>query len=128
MEELLQLDEIGEKIAESVLAYFAEEENQRLIERLAQAGVKMEEEVSEPQKAHEAFAGKTIVLTGTLPSLSRNEAAAMIEGLGGKVSGSVSKKTHVVIAGAEAGSKLDKALQLGITVWDEDEFRKQMES
>lgn len=128
LEELLQLDEIGEKIAESVLAYFAEEENQRLIERLAQAGVKMEEEVSEPQKAHEAFAGKTFVLTGTLPSLSRNEAAAMIEGLGGKVSGSVSKKTHVVIAGAEAGSKLDKALQLGITVWDEDEFRKQTES
>lgn len=126
LEELLQLDEIGEKIADSVLGYFATEENRSLLSRLQQAGVNMEAEYTKPQESHEAFSGKTFVLTGTLPSLSRSEAASIIEGLGGKVAGSVSKKTHVVVAGAEAGSKLEKAMQLGITIWDEAELKRQV--
>lgn len=126
IEELIQLDEIGEKIAESVIAYFSVPDNLALIEKFKQLGVKTTEDrpvVVGPQP----FAGQTFVLTGTLVAMTRHEAAAMIEGLGGKVAGSVSKKTNYVVAGAEAGSKLVKAQQLGIQVLDEDEFKAMVE-
>ncbi len=123
VEELLQLDEIGSKIAESIIAYFAEAENIELIERLRSAGVKTTEEKQVIEES-ELFAGKTFVLTGTLEQMSRNQAADIIQKLGGKVSGSVSKKTSYVVAGAEAGSKLDKAQQLGVEVLDEEQFIK----
>lgn len=120
-DELITLDEIGEKIAESVVAYFASPENLELISRLQSAGVKMTEE--KPEAAgNQPFAGKTFVLTGTLPGMTRTEATALIERLGGKVSGSVSKKTDYVLIGEEAGSKLDKAEKLGVKIIDEAEF------
>lgn len=125
VEELTELAEIGPKIAESVVAFFGVEENLNLIKKLRDAGLKMTEEKAVKIDTG-AFAGKTFVLTGTLPSMARNEAAAIIEKRGGKVTGSVSKKTDYVLAGEEAGSKLDKAHQLGITVINEEEFVKMM--
>ena len=120
-EELRELDEIGEKIAESVVAYFAVPDNIVLLEKLAAAGVKMTEDVVKTDKKL-IFAKQTFVLTGTLPTMTRQEAAALIENFGGKVSGSVSKKTDYVLAGAEAGGKLEKAQVLGVTILDEDQF------
>ncbi|SHJ08771.1 NAD-dependent DNA ligase LigA [Propionispora hippei] len=120
-EELRELDEIGEKIAESVVAYFAVPDNIGLLEKLAAAGVKMTEDVAKTAKKL-IFAKQTFVLTGTLPTMTRQEAAALIESFGGKVSGSVSKKTDYVLAGAEAGGKLEKAQVLGVTILDEDQF------
>ncbi|MDF2635088.1 MAG: ligase [Pelosinus sp.] len=122
-EDLLQLDEIGAKIAESIVAYFAEEENIELVERLRSAGVKTTEE-KQAIEENQLFAGKTFVLTGTLDTMSRTQASDIIQKLGGKVSGSVSKKTSYVLAGAEAGGKLDKAQQLGVEVLDEEQFMK----
>ncbi len=126
VEELLELDEIGTKIAESIVAYFATEENIELVTRLRSAGVKTTED-KQIIEENQLFAGKTFVLTGTLEKLSRNQAAERIQKLGGKVSGSVSKKTSYVVAGAEAGSKLEKAQQLGVEVLDEEQFMKMIE-
>lgn len=126
VEELIKLDEIGEKIAESVAAYFASPASLELIERLHNSGIKTTEDkivVADKQP----FLGLTFVLTGTLIEMTRNEAASIIESLGGKVAGSVSKKTSYVLAGAEAGSKLEKALQLGISVIDEAEFKNMID-
>ncbi len=125
--ELVELAEIGTKIGESIVAYFADEDNLLLIAELKAAGVKMWEEKQE-NSANEIFTGKTFVLTGTLATLNRNQATEIIERFGGKVSGSVSKKTSYVLAGAEAGSKLDKAHQLGVEVLDEDNFMKLVKS
>jgi NAD-dependent DNA ligase len=95
---------------------------QKLIERLREAGLNFKSELYQPQAAAGPFADKTFVLTGTLPTLTREEATAKIESLGGKVTGSVSKKTDYVLAGEEAGSKLDKAQELGVKILDEAEF------
>lgn len=124
-EELAQTEDIGEIIAESLSKWFADPRNQDLIERLRASGVNFASQnfVAETAAALTGpFAGKTVVLTGTLPSLTREEAAAKIEAAGGKVSGSVSKKTDYVLAGEEAGSKLEKARQVGVTIIDEPEF------
>ncbi len=121
VEDLTVIEEIGPKIAASVVAYFAAAENLDLIERLRAAGVKLTEE-RPAEAADGVFSGKTFVLTGTLSGMTRSEAGELIERLGGKVTGSVSKKTDYVLAGAEAGSKLDKAQQLGVRVLDESEF------
>jgi len=121
VEELLELDEVGTKIAESIVAYFAAEENLELVARLETAGLNMIEE-KQAITENQLFSGKTFVLTGTLEKMSRNQAADIIQKLGGKVSGSVSKKTNYVVAGAEAGSKLDKAQQLGVEVLEEEDF------
>ena len=123
VEELVQLNEIGTKIGESIVAYFGVEENLQLVARLQAAGVIM---LQEQQVGYEKqiFAGKTFVLTGTLETMSRTQAGELIERLGGKVSGSVSKKTSYVLAGAQAGSKLDKARKLGVQVIDEEEFKE----
>ncbi|MEK3988405.1 NAD-dependent DNA ligase LigA [Robertmurraya sp. FSL R5-0851] len=128
-EELTAINEIGEKMAESVVAYFELEEVKELIEELKEAGVNTTylgpKKVAVENIDH-FFAGKTIVLTGKLEQLSRNEAKERIEAFGGKVAGSVSKKTDLVIAGEEAGSKLTKAEQLGIEVWNEERLVEEL--
>jgi DNA ligase (NAD+) len=124
-DDLLAINEIGDKMADSIVAFFEKEEAVELINELVTAGVNMEYKGTRPVSAEESdsvFAGKTVVLTGKLERLSRNEAKDRIEALGGNVAGSVSKKTHLVIAGVEAGSKLTKAQELGIEVWDEEKL------
>lgn len=122
---LIEVDGVGEKVASSVVAFFRNPDSLRVIGKLKKAGVRMVYQ-EDPQAAavDKVFAGKIFVLTGTLPNLGRNEATKMIEMRGGKVSGSVSKKTDFVLAGDDAGSKLQKAKELGIPVIDEDQFRK----
>ncbi|MBP2630081.1 MAG: ligase [Firmicutes bacterium] len=122
VESLLELDDIGDKIAQSIIVYFAQPENLQLIEDLKCVGVKLTEDKQEI--LHEQiFAGMTFVLTGTLPTMTRKQAADIIESFGGKVAGSVSKKTTYVLAGEEAGSKLEKAEKLGVSVLDEEQFK-----
>ena len=123
-EQLLASNAIGEVIAASVQDWFGDSRNRALLERLRRAGLNFESSLYQPAAAAGAFAGKTFVLTGTLPSLTREAATAMLEARGGKASGSVSKKTDFVLAGAEAGSKLAKAQSLGVRIIDEAEFRK----
>lgn len=124
-EQLMSIPEIGPRMAESIVKFFREPRNQETIARLKAAGVNtMEVEGSTGLKP---LAGKTFVLTGTLESLTRNEASEKIEALSGKVSGSVSKKTNYVVAGSEPGSKYDKALQLGVTILTEEQFLKMLE-
>ena len=119
---LQQVPDVGPIVAQCIADFFAEPHNREVIEQLRAAGVHWAE--GEPQgSVAGALAGKTFVLTGTLPTLSRDEAKALIEARGGKVAGSVSKKTHYVVAGAEAGSKLDKAQALGLAILDEDGLR-----
>src|SRR5262249_42719287 len=120
--ELSQTDDVGEVIARSVEQWFAEPRNRQLIEKLRQAGLNFRSELFQAQPTGGTLAGKTFVLTGTLPSLTREDATAKIEAAGGKVSSSVSKKTDYVLAGADPGSKLEKARQLGVKVIDEKEF------
>jgi DNA ligase (NAD+) len=119
-DELANIHEIGEVVASSVYAWFQSSRNRKLIERLAKAGVKMKTANAGEQQAPRVFEGKTFVLTGTLPTMSRDDAKAYIEARGGRVSGSVSKKTDFVVAGEEAGSKLAKAEELKIAVIDEN--------
>lgn len=120
-EELAQIRDIGEKIAESAVTWLNVPANIDLVERLAAAGLTMTFTPPASQEDNPFF-GKTLVFTGTMPTLGRAEAKTMAQDVGAKVSGSVSKKTDYVIAGAEAGSKLEKAQQLGVTVIDEAEF------
>jgi DNA ligase (NAD+) len=129
-EELMSIHEVGEKMADSIVAYFAKPEVKELLNELRVYGVNMEYKGPKTPKAGDVdsyFAGKTVVLTGKLESLSRNEAKEKIEQLGGKVTGSVSKNTDLVIAGADAGSKLTKAQQLNIEIWDEMRFLQEIE-
>lgn len=120
-EELAQIRDIGDKIAESAVTWLNVPANIDLVERLAAAGLTMTFTPPASQEDNPFF-GKTLVFTGTMPTLGRTEAKTMAQDVGAKVSGSVSKKTDYVIAGAEAGSKLEKAQQLGVTVIDEAEF------
>jgi DNA ligase (NAD+) len=125
IEQLHEIDGVGEEMANSILEYFSDREAQKELSDLLESVTPVEpKEASGPQ----ILAGKTFVLTGTLPALGRSEATKMIEDRGGKVSGSVSKKTDYVVAGAEAGSKLDKANDLGVKVLDEEGFRKLLSS
>ena len=121
-----RLPEVGPVAAASVLNYFTSKEGRKVLARIRELGIKPENDLPAATAAAAAgpFAGKTVVLTGTLPSLSREQATAMIEAAGGKTSGSVSKKTDFVLAGESAGSKLDKATELGIRILSEEEFRK----
>ena len=116
--QLQTASEVGPKVSEAILKFFAEPHNRDLVERLRAAGLQFESEIRNTT-SFGPLAGMTFVLTGALPTLSREEAKSKIEAAGGKVTGSVSKKTSVVIAGEEAGSKLDKARELGIDIWDE---------
>jgi DNA ligase (NAD+) len=130
VEQLTETEDIGEVIAQSIHDWFRNPGNQQLIERLRSAGLNFTSSTppaSGPPKTG-PVAGKTFVITGTLPNLKREEAAAKIEASGGKVSGSVSKKTDYVVAGEEAGSKLTKARDLGVQILDEAAFLKLLES
>jgi DNA ligase (NAD+) len=115
-ERLERVEEVGPRISQAILEFFADKENRELVQRLAEAGVAM---TAEKRQRSAQLAGLTFVLTGTLPMLTRDEAKAKIEAAGGKTAGSVSKKTSYVVAGEEAGSKLDKARELKIPVLDE---------
>ena len=119
-----RLVEVGPVAAASVLNYFASSAGKKVLARIRELGIAPQSEKVSIAPPEGVFAGKTFVLTGTLPTLTREEATAKIEALGGKVSGSVSKKTDFVLAGAEAGSKLDKAQELGVKILDEKEFLK----
>lgn len=129
-QDFLAIDEIGEKIAQSITAFFNEEQNLALIEKLRQAGVNFSQKykisASQDNSSAQQWEGKTFVLTGTLEGYTRSQAKALIEERGGRVTGSVSKKTDYVLAGENPGSKLDKAKELGITVIDEDQFRSML--
>ena len=121
VEELQNVNEVGPRIAESILEFFSIAANRKLVERLRQAGLTLS---GQKKQRGTKLAGKTFVLTGTLAHFTRDEAKKMIEDAGGKVTGSVSKKTDYVVAGADAGSKLDKAKDLGVKVVDEKEMQQ----
>ena len=125
-EELDEIPEIGLTVAQSVRDWFDDDGNRELCDRLRGVGVKTELEKTSANELDERFAGKQFVLTGKMEGFTRDEARALIEARGGRVNSSVSKKTDYVIAGEEAGSKLDKATELGVTVMDEAGFKKLM--
>jgi DNA ligase (NAD+) len=118
-EELQQVEEVGPRIAKSIVEFFAEPKNRELVEELRAAGLQFK---GKKKERGTRLAGKTFVLTGTLANYTRDEAKKLIEDAGGKVAGSVSKKTDYVVAGADAGSKLERARELGVTVLNEDEM------
>ncbi len=120
-EELEEVNEVGPRIAESIVEFFADEHNRQLVDDLRKAGLTF---TGKKKERGTKLAGKTFVLTGTLVRHTRDDAKKMIEDAGGRVSGSVSKKTDYVVAGADAGSKLDKARELGVAVIDEDEMEE----
>jgi DNA ligase (NAD+) len=120
-EELEEVNEVGPRIAESIVEFFADEHNRQLVDDLRKAGLTF---TGKKKEKGTKLAGKTLVLTGTLTRHTRDEAKQMIEDAGGRVSGSVSKKTDYVVAGAEAGSKLDKARELGVPVISEAEMEE----
>ena len=123
-EQLLEVNDVGPIVAESIRTFFDQAHNREVVEQLRACGITWDEHAgSAAEQYPRPLAGKTFVLTGALPGLSRDEAKALIEAAGGKVSGSVSKKTNFVVAGDEAGSKLDKARDLGVPVIDEQHLR-----
>lgn len=124
-QELEDVEDVGGIVAASITEYFADEENRRFVNRLLEAGVRPQ--MHAQQDAGTLFEGMTFVLTGTLPTLSRAQAQEMIRKNGGKATGSVSKKTSIVLAGESAGSKLDKARELGVRIIDEAQFLQMIE-
>ena len=119
--------EVGPVVAQSVLDFFASVAGKKILRRMNELGIQPKSEKVSAKKAAELpLAEKTFVLTGKLPSMTREEATERIEALGGHVTGSVSKKTDYILAGAEPGSKFDKAKELGVKIIDEAEFRKMM--
>lgn len=124
-DELLAVADVGPVVAHSIRTFFDQPHNQAVIQKLRAAGVRWDEhEGTANDNSPKPLAGKTLVLTGTLPTLSRDEAKDLIEAAGGKVSGSVSKKTDYVVAGSEAGSKLQKAQELGVKIVDEEQLQR----
>ena len=123
VEQLLDVNDVGPVVTQSIHTFFEQPHNREVVEQLRAAGITWPESDGTADTSPKPLAGKTLVLTGTLPVLTRDEAKDLIEAAGGKVAGSVSKKTHYVVAGADAGSKLDKARELGVTVLDEDGLR-----
>jgi DNA ligase (NAD+) len=124
-EELERVEEVGPRISQAILQFFAQEKNRELVESLRAANVDM---TAEKKQRSAQLAGLTFVLTGTLPTLTRDEAKRRIEAAGGKTAGSVSKKTSYVVAGEEAGSKLDKARELKVPLLDEAGLMKLLEA
>ena len=120
---LLEVRDVGPVLAQSIARFFAEPHNRQVIDALRAAGVRWDEHSPQREATAGPLVGRTVVLTGTLPTLSREEAKALVEAAGGKAAASVSKKTDYVVAGADAGSKLDRAQELGIPVLDETAFR-----
>jgi DNA ligase (NAD+) len=123
LEALLEVNDVGPIVADSILQFFGEPHNRQVIDSMQVLGVNWSEHAGKQQTTG-VLQGKTLVLTGTLPNISREDAKAMIEAAGGKVSGSVSKKTDFVVAGSDAGSKLEKAQSLGVNVIDEDALKQ----
>jgi DNA ligase (NAD+) len=123
VERLQRIPDVGPVVAASVRAFADQPQNQRLVDRLDAAGVNMVSQAPEPGDETGRLSGQTFVLTGTLTSMSREEATEALERLGAKVSGSVSRKTAHLVAGADAGSKLEKARELGIDILDEEQFK-----
>lgn len=126
-DELISVDGVGEKTARGIKAFFNEPANQIFLEELRELGLEPKAPANPSRPASSQFAGRTFVLTGTLEQFTRTEAAAQIEAAGGRVGSSVSKKTDYLLAGAEAGSKLEKARKLGVAVIDEKDFRSMLE-
>lgn len=128
LEELIEINEIGPKIAESIILFFKEKEDLAIIERLRSAGLNFsqEEEIRRKERGTQILAGKQFVLTGTLKDFTRTQAKEIISELGGRVTGSVSKKTDYVVAGEDPGSKHEKAKKLGVSIISEEEFKKQI--
>ncbi len=122
VEELLEVNDVGPIVAQTIRNFFDQPHNREVVEQLRATGVTWPEHDSQRLTSFLPFSGKTFVLTGTLPALSRDQAKALIENAGGKVAGSVSKKTNYVVAGEEAGSKLIKAEELGINILNEEKF------
>ena len=120
-EELEEVNEVGPRIAQSIGEFFREPRNRELVKRLQESGLTF---TGKKKERGTKLAGKTFVLTGTLAQFTRDQAKKMIEDAGGRVSGSVSKKTDYVVAGSDAGSKLDKARELGVNVINEDEMKE----
>jgi DNA ligase (NAD+) len=120
LEQLQQAEEVGPKVAESIYQFFREPRNRELVDRLRAAGLQFTHATTRPKAG--PLAGYTLVLTGTLPTLSRDEAKQLIESAGGKVSSAVSKKTSYLVAGEEAGSKLTKAQELGVKILSEEQL------
>lgn len=127
LEELTSINDIGEIIAKSIIDYFKDEENIKIINKLKELGINMNYINNSGYEEKDEFKGKTFVLTGTLINITRDKASEIIENLGGKVSSSVSSKTSVVIVGSSPGSKYNKALELGIPIWKEEEFINKIE-
>jgi DNA ligase (NAD+) len=127
VEDLLAVHDVGPVIVQSIQNFFAQSHNREVVEQLIACGINPIQESQESKRISELF-GKTVVLTGTLPSLSRDEAKLILENAGAKVSGSVSKKTDYVLAGSEAGSKLEKAQELGITILSEQDLRRMLDT
>ena len=128
IEELTSINDIGDIIAKSIYDYFEDDDNLNLINKLKELGVNMNYIDNSGLEEKEEFIGKTFVLTGSLVNTTREEATSIIESLGGKVSSSVSSKTYAVIVGDNPGSKYDKAIKLGITIWQEEEFLEKIEN
>lgn len=124
---LEEVPDIGPVVAESIAQFFHEHHNREVIEQLRAAGVSWKEESAKQGASGGMLAGKTFVLTGTLPNLTREEAKDKIESCGGKITGSVSKKTDFVVAGADPGSKYEKAVELGVPILDEADLMKMLE-
>jgi DNA ligase (NAD+) len=122
-EALIEVQDVGSVVAQSIVSFFKEKHNRDVVKKLLKAGIHWPQEKT-PSKKSQTLAGKTFVLTGTLPNMSRNEAKEKLQGLGAKVSGSVSNKTDYVVVGADPGSKATKAEELGITMIDEDQLRE----
>lgn len=125
-DDIIAIDEMGEKMADSIVHYFEGDEVRRLISELKDLGLNMVYKGPKQQDVEEdtAFSGKTVVLTGKMENYTRSEAKALVEQLGGSVTGSVSRNTDILIAGEDAGSKLDKAEKLGVAIWDEQRLRE----
>jgi DNA ligase (NAD+) len=124
LEKLQRVPDVGPVVAASVRAFADQPQNQQLVDRLEAAGVNMSSQAPEPRDDETGrLSGQTFVLTGTLATMSREEATAALEGLGARVSGSVSRKTSHLVAGADAGSKLEKARELGVDILDEEQFK-----
>jgi len=128
VEKLLEVEDVGPVVAQSIHEFFAQPPNREVVARLQAAGIVWDETEGSADRSPKLLAGKTFVLTGSLPTLTRDEARALIEAAGGKVAGSVSKKTDYVVAGAEAGSKLDKARELGVALLDEPGLKALLET
>ena len=127
VEQLLEVPDVGPVVAQSIHTFFQQSHNREVVEQLRAAGITWEEHDGTADRSPKPLAGKTFVLTGTLPTMTRDEAKDLIEAAGGKVAGSVSKKTQYVVAGADAGSKLDKAQELGVPILDEPGLKALLE-